>query len=46
MGVVLQPVADQRVEGANDEKGHSGRNIDGIEHAALLFESVRIALEA
>jgi hypothetical protein len=46
MVALLQPVADQRVEGAYDEEGNSGDNICGVEHGALLVESVNIIMQA
>ncbi len=43
---LLQPVADQRVERADDEKGDSGGNKYSVEHGALPIESDNIAMAA
>jgi hypothetical protein len=46
MGALLQPVADQRVKGAQDEEGNSGDDVCGVEHGALLIENANIVILA
>ena len=41
-----QPFADARVTRAHNEEGNSGDNEGGIEHGALLFESVNVVIGA
>jgi hypothetical protein len=41
-----QPVADERVAGAYDEKADSGEDEGEIKHDALLFENAKIVMSA
>ncbi|HSC59940.1 MAG TPA: hypothetical protein VLC29_01820 [Rhizomicrobium sp.] len=46
MARTSQPLADERVTRAHNEKGDSGNDKDEIEHVALRFESDNIAMAA
>jgi len=46
MAALLQPLANKRVIGADCEEPYSSGNKGGIEHGALLLESVKIVSSA
>jgi hypothetical protein len=45
MASASQPFANERVTRAHHEEGDSSSNERGIEHDALLFESINIVMQ-